>query len=160
MEKDFGLYWGSSKIMFKKISQNFVKSPLKFCLISQVLVHNLWHVWKWVSLCILFLYNSQFYLFLNVYLWAGPGRAGLGWVGLGWVGLGLELNSQENTIQVILFFCFFFIWILWPFQEYFSYIEWTVHQRWAKTGEPMVKNIWPWLSHMTRARLEPQLWET
>ena len=30
--------------MFKKISQNFVKSPLKFCLISQILVHNLWHV--------------------------------------------------------------------------------------------------------------------
>ena len=23
-----------------------------------------------------------------------------------------------------------------PFQEYFTYIETTVHQRWAKTGEP------------------------
>ena len=32
-------YWGSSKVIFKKISQNFVKSPLKFCLISQILVH-------------------------------------------------------------------------------------------------------------------------
>ena len=31
---------------FKKISQNFVKSPLKFCLISQILVHSLWHVCK------------------------------------------------------------------------------------------------------------------
>ena len=30
-------------MMFKKISQNFVKS-LKFCLISQILVHSLWHV--------------------------------------------------------------------------------------------------------------------
>ena len=30
--------------MFMKISQNFVKSPLKFCLISQILVHSLWHV--------------------------------------------------------------------------------------------------------------------
>ena len=30
--------------MFKKISQNFVKSPLKFCLISQILVNSLWHV--------------------------------------------------------------------------------------------------------------------
>ena len=24
---------------------------------------------------------------------------------------------------------------LWPFQEYFTYIEPIVHQRWAKTGE-------------------------
>ena len=30
--------------MFKKISQNFVKSPLNLCRISQVLVHSLWHV--------------------------------------------------------------------------------------------------------------------
>ena len=30
--------------MFKKISQNFVKSPLKFCIISQILVYSLWHV--------------------------------------------------------------------------------------------------------------------
>ena len=28
-KKDLRLYWGSSKVMFKKISQNFVKSPLK-----------------------------------------------------------------------------------------------------------------------------------
>ena len=26
------------------------------------------------------------------------------------------------------------IWILQPFQEYFTHIEPTVHQRWAKTG--------------------------
>ena len=32
-------------MMFKKLSQNFVKSPLKFCLISQILVYSLWHVW-------------------------------------------------------------------------------------------------------------------
>ena len=43
-KKDFRLYWGSSKVMFKKISQNFVQSSLKFCLISQILVHSLWHV--------------------------------------------------------------------------------------------------------------------
>ena len=30
--------------MFEKISQKFVKSPFKFCLISQILVHSLWHV--------------------------------------------------------------------------------------------------------------------
>ena len=37
-KKDDRLYWGSSKVMFKKISQKFVKSPFKFCLISQILV--------------------------------------------------------------------------------------------------------------------------
>ena len=39
MKKDL-----SFNVMFKKISQNFVISPLNFCLISQVLVHSLWHV--------------------------------------------------------------------------------------------------------------------
>ena len=34
------------------------------------------------------------------------------------------------------FFFFFLIWILRPFQEYFTYIEPIVHRRWAKTGEP------------------------
>ena len=40
---DLRLYCGKTKVMFKKISQNFVKSPLVFCLISQILVHSLWH---------------------------------------------------------------------------------------------------------------------
>ena len=31
-------------MMFKKISQNFAKSPLKFCLSSQILGHRLLHV--------------------------------------------------------------------------------------------------------------------
>ena len=31
---------------------------------------------------------------------------------------------------------FFFIWVLRLFQEYFTYIEPIVHQRWAKTREP------------------------
>ena len=52
-----------------------------------------------------------------------------------------------------------------PFQEYFTYIEPIVHQRWAKTGEPGKKHLtirkqnlaFP---HVTRARLEPQRWET
>ena len=34
------------------------------------------------------------------------------------------------------FFFFFLIWVLRPFQEYFTYIEPIVHRRWAKTGEP------------------------
>ena len=38
--------------------------------------------------------------------------------------------------RVLFFFFFFFIWVLRPFQEYFTYIEPIVHRRWAKTGEP------------------------
>ena len=37
------------------------------------------------------------------------------------------------------FFFVFFIWVLQPFQEYFTYIEPIVHRRWAKTGEPREK---------------------
>ena len=44
--KDFRLYWGSSEVMFKKISQNFIESHLEFCLISQILVYSLWHIWN------------------------------------------------------------------------------------------------------------------
>ena len=32
-------------MIFMKISQNFIKAHLKFCLISQISVHSLWHVW-------------------------------------------------------------------------------------------------------------------
>ena len=38
--------------------------------------------------------------------------------------------SQPNGIMSI------FIWVLQFFQEYFTYIEPIIHQRWAKTGEP------------------------
>ena len=31
---------------------------------------------------------------------------------------------------------FFLVWVLWPFQEHFTYIKSIIHQRWAKTGEP------------------------
>ena len=56
---------------------------------------------------------------------------------------------------------FFFIWVLRPFQEYFTYIEPIVHRRWAKTEYPEKNHLtirkqnlaFP---HMTRARLEPQ----
>ena len=34
------------------------------------------------------------------------------------------------------FFFFFLIWVLRPFQEYFTYIEPNVHRSWVKTGEP------------------------
>ena len=49
-KEDLRLYCGKTKVMFKKISQNFVKSPLVFCLISQILFHSLWHECNWVIL--------------------------------------------------------------------------------------------------------------
>ena len=35
---------GSLKAIFVNVSQNFVKSHLKFCIISQISAHSLWHV--------------------------------------------------------------------------------------------------------------------
>ena len=35
---------GSLKANFVQVSQNFIKSHLKFCQISQIAVHSLWHV--------------------------------------------------------------------------------------------------------------------
>ena len=32
-------------------------------------------------------------------------------------------------------YIFFLIWVLWPFQEYFTYIELIILQRRAKTGD-------------------------
>ena len=43
------------------------------------------------------------------------------------------LNQPEHQFFL---FLFFFIWVLRPFQEYFTYIKPIVHRRWAKTGEP------------------------
>ena len=48
-------------------------------------------------------------------------------------------NSAQTSGNFFFFFFFFFfllIWVLRPFQEYFTYIEPIVHRRWAKTGEP------------------------
>ena len=38
-------FFGSSKVIFVKISQNLIKSPLKSCLFSQISVHSLWYAW-------------------------------------------------------------------------------------------------------------------
>ena len=51
-----------------------------------------------------------------------------------------------------------------PFQEYFTYIEPIVHQRWVKAGEPGEKTNWlsisrTWFSHLW-PELEPQRWKT
>ena len=51
-----------------------------------------------------------------------------------------ELSISEQIYQRkffrIVFFIIFFIWVLQPFQEYFTYIEPIAHQRWVKTREP------------------------
>ena len=46
LNKGFGLFWRCSKVIFVKISQNIIRYPIKICLISQISVHSLWHVWK------------------------------------------------------------------------------------------------------------------
>ena len=50
-------------------------------------------------------------------------------------------SSHRGANSFPLFF--FFIWVLHPFQEYFTYIELIVHQRWAKTGESGKKKKHP-----------------
>ena len=48
----------------------------------------------------------------------------------------LKIHHQLLSFFFFFFFFFFLIWVLRPFQEYFTYIEPIVHRRWAKTGEP------------------------
>ena len=43
--------------------------------------------------------------------------------------------SFAGQSALLRFFFFFIIWVLRPFQEYCTYIEPIVHQRWAKTRE-------------------------
>ena len=45
LNKGNKIHLGSLKAIFVKVSQNFIKSHLKFCLISQISAHSLWHVW-------------------------------------------------------------------------------------------------------------------
>ena len=47
----------------------------------------------------------------------------------------LSAEIVPNKLSVIFFFYFVFT----VFQEYFTYIEPILHQRWAKTGEPVEK---------------------
>ena len=48
----------------------------------------------------------------------------------------MGINHVFIWFLIFFFFFFFLIWVLRPFQEYFTYIEPIVHRRWAKTGEP------------------------
>ena len=54
------------------------------------------------------------------------------------VGIFIFISRENFMLSYVFFFFFFFflIWVLRPFQEYFTYIEPIVHRRWAKTGEP------------------------
>ena len=47
-----------------------------------------------------------------------------------------KISQNYQVLKPFFFFFFFLIWVLRPFQEYFTYIEPIVHRRWAKTGEP------------------------
>ena len=44
LNKGLWQFLESSKVISIKISQNFIKSPLKNCIISQISVYSLWHV--------------------------------------------------------------------------------------------------------------------
>ena len=61
--------------------------------------------------------------------------------------------KQSLKMYVVKHLFFFLIWVLRPFQEYFTYIEPIVHQRWAKNRRTRRKTTWPsvsrtWLSHI------------
>ena len=45
----------------------------------------------------------------------------------------------QVQLAIVFFFIIIIIWVLQPFQEYFTYIEPIAHQKWAKTGEPREK---------------------
>ena len=49
--------------------------------------------------------------------------------------LNISNRAQIKLVKIDLavFIFFFFNWVLRPFQEYITYIEPIVHQRWAKT---------------------------
>ena len=61
LDKGFKIPLGSLKAILVKVSQNFIKSHLKFCLISQILVHSLCHV----CIIVTFSYLQHCYLLLN-----------------------------------------------------------------------------------------------
>ena len=44
LNSGFKLHLGSLKAVFVKVLQNFIKSQLKICQVSQISVHRLWHV--------------------------------------------------------------------------------------------------------------------
>ena len=75
-------------------------------------------------------------------IWKGYGiliySAGQGLITMVWRRPPCFQEGAETIWKKVYPFSFFFflIWVLRPFQEYFTYIEPIAHQRWAKTGEP------------------------
>ena len=76
------------------------------------------------------------------------------------------IRSQVHLIFIIFFLFFtFFGGVLPTFQEYFTYMQPIVHQRWAKIGEAVEKHLtirkqnlaFP---HVTWVRIKLQWWET
>ena len=61
------LFWGSFKVIFVKISQNFIKSSLRICLTSQISIHSLWHVWSAKSILTLRVHLQCYYLWLTFF---------------------------------------------------------------------------------------------
>ena len=53
-------------MIFVKISQNFIKSHLKICLISQISAHRLWHVCYGMIYSLRKLLKNQPYICPNV----------------------------------------------------------------------------------------------
>ena len=49
LNKGNKIHLGGLKAIFVKVSQNCIKSHLKFCLISQISAHSLWHVWEMID---------------------------------------------------------------------------------------------------------------
>ena len=65
---------------------------------------------------------------LDVLIWVAPCRNSL-------------IKAFFIPNRIFLFFFFFLIWVLQPFQEYFTYIKPIIHQRWAKTEEPRKNHL-------------------
>ena len=62
-------FWGSFKVIFVKISQNFIKSSLRICLTSQISIHSLWHVWSAKSILTLRVHLQCYYLWLTFFFY-------------------------------------------------------------------------------------------
>ena len=52
-------------MIFRKISQNFMKSSLNFCKISQISANSLWHVRSWCQWC-----PTRAWCWLLIYYWS------------------------------------------------------------------------------------------
>ena len=94
------------QVMFKKISQNFVKSPLKFCLFLQILVHAYDMYAILLSRSFFFFF---FFFFCRNYLCTKTTLAIVLWGGVG------------VFVRVFVLFFFFLLLLFFFFFEYFHF---------------------------------------